>query len=125
MAGRLQPGPFHLVAPFFKFPPVAMPPPLEAIPESVSPTCSSASRASSIQDMSAASTDVGRGGSPVLDVDEIAWLQQDNTFEPSSSNGMVLQPPSAEILGAAPAGWAWIAPAPSGDAEEGGAAGSS
>ena len=143
MSGRLQPGPFHLVAPFFKFPPVAMPPPLEAIPESVTPTASSASRSSSSQDLSMGGcSDPGSYSSGgqcggVLDLDEVALLQPDSIMagEVSSGGGaaaaaaagFVLQQPSADILGSSPVpGWAWMAPQPSGDAEEGGtAAGSS
>lgn len=128
VSGRLQPGPFHLVAPFFKFPPVAMPPPLEAIPESVTPTASSASRASSSQDLSMGSMDPGRS-SPGLDADDIALLQVDSMSDVSSSisssGSIALQQPSLDTLGSPPvAGWAWIAP-PSGDAEEGGTARSS
>jgi hypothetical protein len=135
VSGRLQPGPFHLVAPFFKFPPVAMPPRLEAIPESVTPTASSASRASSSQDLSMGSIDPGRS-SPGLDTDDIALLQVDSMSDDSSSisgagstgnggSGIAPQQPSLDILGSSPVPcWAWIAP-PSGDAEEGGTARSS
>jgi hypothetical protein len=102
VSGRLQPGPFHLVAPFFKFPPVAMPPPLEAIPESVTPTAaSSASRASSSQDLSIGSLDQAGRSSPELEDP----LQPDSMAEVSS---ICLH--------------SWIAPPSFGDAEEGGAA---
>lgn len=102
VSGRLQPGPFHLVAPFFKFPPVAMPPPLEAIPESVTPTAaSSASRASSSQDLSIGSLEQAGCSSPELDDP----LQPDSLAEVSSISLH-----------------SWIAPPSFGDAEEGGAA---
>lgn len=107
-----------------------MPPPLEAIPESVTPTASSASRASSSQDLSMGSMDPGRS-SPGLDMDDIALLQPDSMSDVTSSlsnsagASISLQQPSLDVLGGpAVPGWAWIAP-PSGDAEEGGTAGSS
>jgi hypothetical protein len=74
IAGTLQPGPFHLVAPFFKFPPIAVPPALEAIPEASStssPTCSS--RASSAAELplgvaaSLGEADAWRNSPPLLD----------------------------------------------------------
>lgn len=108
VAGRLQPGPFHLVAPFFKFPPIACPPPLDAIPESVTPT-------SSTQDLSGVSD-------PSRESDSAA-----DTPTSGSSGGFSAQSqhqqPLLEVGGGFNLPSAWIAPA-CGDAEEGGAASS-
>lgn len=70
-------------------------------------------------------------GSSALDLDDVALLQPESYSDVTSgissvgAAGFALQQPSLDVLGSSPVpGWAWIAP-PSGDAEQGGAAGSS